>query len=196
MNGAEVSGPGPEHKAELDLRPRIYVASLSDYNNGRLHGNWFEANQDVADLQEAVGELLRSSPFDDAEEWAIHDYEGFGGLALGEHEPLERIARLGRNIFELGFPYALWVASGVTDDESARSFEDHYRGSWPSAEDYAEDVLNDLGVEQAINACIPGHLKSYVRVDSAGLARDLKLSGDIWTAEDPSGGVHVYGTDS
>ena len=32
------------------LEPRIYVASLSDYNAGRLHGTWIHADDDPDDI--------------------------------------------------------------------------------------------------------------------------------------------------
>ena len=34
------------HEASPRDGPRIYVASLSDYNNGTLHGMWIEAVTD------------------------------------------------------------------------------------------------------------------------------------------------------
>jgi len=60
--------------------PRIYVACLAAYNAGRLHGRWIDAAQDAADIQAEVRKMLAASPQADAEEWAIHDYEGFGPL--------------------------------------------------------------------------------------------------------------------
>jgi len=58
--------------------PRIYVADLAAYNNGILHGVWIDATTELDDIQEQVRKMLRSSPEQDAEEYAIHDYEGFG----------------------------------------------------------------------------------------------------------------------
>ena len=58
--------------------PRIYVASLADYNEGRLYGAWIDAAQDPDDLGKAVEQMLAAAPSPCAEEWAIHDYEGFG----------------------------------------------------------------------------------------------------------------------
>jgi hypothetical protein len=37
-------------KLQKDV-PRIYVASLSDYNNGVLHGRWIDASSDPEDMQ-------------------------------------------------------------------------------------------------------------------------------------------------
>jgi len=58
---------------------RIYVADLAAYNNGRLHGVWINACLDPEDIQEQVNKMLAESPEPDAEEYAIHDFEGFGG---------------------------------------------------------------------------------------------------------------------
>ena len=52
----EMSGegvPGHEREDQPD-RPRIYAASLSDYNNGRLHGAWIDSDQD----REAIGAAI------------------------------------------------------------------------------------------------------------------------------------------
>ena len=64
--------------------PRIYVASLSDYNAGQLHGKWIDADQEASNILGAVHAMLSASTEPYAEEWAIHDYEGFGDLRLGQ----------------------------------------------------------------------------------------------------------------
>ena len=45
------------------LNPRIYVACLAAYNNGYLHGEWIDANQDTDDLHAEIKKILASSPF-------------------------------------------------------------------------------------------------------------------------------------
>lgn len=53
-----------DHSAETrpDGPPRIYVASLGDYNAGTLHGLWLQADQDPDDLHEQITEMLAASP--------------------------------------------------------------------------------------------------------------------------------------
>lgn len=68
---------------------RIYVADLAAYNNGKLHGVWIEACSDMDDIWKAVSKMLKSSPEPMAEEYAIHDYEGFGSVRISEYEGLE-----------------------------------------------------------------------------------------------------------
>jgi len=57
---------------------RIYIADLAAYNNGILHGIWVDATLDIDDIWQQIKDMLKQSPVDDAEEIAIHDYEGFG----------------------------------------------------------------------------------------------------------------------
>ena len=66
--------------------PKVYVACLAAYNNGILHGQWIEANQGKEGIQEEIQDMLSKSPIPGAEEWAIHDYEGFCGLRISEYE--------------------------------------------------------------------------------------------------------------
>ena len=59
---------------------RIYVADLAAYNNGKLHGVWIDATQNLEDIQDQINAMLAESPEGFAEEYAIHDYEGFWWL--------------------------------------------------------------------------------------------------------------------
>jgi antirestriction protein len=180
----------PEH--EPRERPRIYVASLSDYNAGRLHGAWIDANENDDDLAEKIQTMLRASPELIAEEWAIHDYEGFGPLRLGEYEDMATVAKVGRGIAEHGPAYAHWASIvGIHDPDELDRFEDAYLGHAESVEAYAEELVDDLGYHDLIDRAIPESLQAYVTFDVEGFARDLELSGDITTSEG-DGGVYVF----
>jgi len=41
--------------------PRIYVASLADYNAGRLHGRWIDANQSADSIRDEIAQMLTES---------------------------------------------------------------------------------------------------------------------------------------
>ena len=71
---------------------RIYVASLSDYNDGRLEGKWFDLADysDASELMEAIQEMLDdlTKKYNDGEvreEWAVHDYEGIPSTLASEY---------------------------------------------------------------------------------------------------------------
>lgn len=188
--GSQQAEIRPEH--EPRDTPRIYVASLSDYNAGRLHGAWIDADQDDDDLGTDIQKMLDSSPEPNAEEWAIHDYEGFGPLRLGEYEDLGAVAKVGRGIAEHGPAYTHWAEIvGMGDPDELERFEDVYLGHHESAETYAEELLDDLGTFDLVERSVPEHMQPYVTVDVEGFARDLELSGDITTSEG-DGGVYVF----
>jgi antirestriction protein len=183
----------PEH-AEERPAPQVYVASLSDYNDGRLHGTWVDAAQEPDDLHEEVTRMLARSTITAAEEFAIHDYEGFGPLRLSEYESLDTVALIARGIHEHGPAFAHWAALvGTSDPELLDSFEDHYEGHAESVEAYAEQLLEDMGFGSDFDLAgqLPASLQPYVRFDVEGFARDLELSGDIMTSEG-DGGVYVF----
>lgn len=188
----------PEHhEAAPRDGPRIYVASLTDYNHGVLHGNWIDADVDPEVMQDGIDTMLSASPTaratgERAEEWAIHDYDGFGPIRIDEHEALSSIARWTDGIERHGAAYAAWIAHvGERSDEAIEQFEDRYQGLWESVEAYAEYMLDELDAHGVVNEA-PEWLQPYLNIDVQGFARDLEIGGDIVTAETPEGGVWVW----
>lgn len=182
--------PTPEQ--EPHPVPRIYVASLSDYNAGRLHGEWIPVDADAEELHERVQTMLGRSAEPIAEEWAIHDYEGFDPVRLHEYEPLERVAALAAGIREHGPAFAHWAAQhGGDPHELLERFDDAYLGHWDTVEAFAESLWEDFGYAEILEQAIPEHLQPYVRFDVEAFARDLGLAGDITTSAG-DGGVYVF----
>jgi antirestriction protein len=163
------------------IRPRIYVACLASYNAGRLYGKWIDAGQDADGIQADVDAMLAASPDPYAEEWAIHDSEGLG--RIGEWESFDRVAAIGQAIAEAGddAPALLeWIDNDSNSDPE--EFADCYAGCWDSLADFAYDI-ND-------GDSLTGRLDSYIDWESVG--RDFELSGEVWTAAAPGGGIYVY----
>ena len=177
---------------ERKTQPRIYVASLADYNEGRLHGEWIDAAQDEEELERCVKEMLARSPSPGAEEWAIHDYEGFGLLRLDEFESLASVAKVASGIAEHGPAFAAWAAHVGTDSEALDEFEDAYMGEWESAVAFAEEMLDDMGHIEEIMRNVPEHLAAYVQIDYEGFVSDLVRNGELATLEKPDGGIYVF----
>ncbi len=174
-----------------DDGPRIYVASLSDYNAGILHGAWLAADQEAEELQQAVNAMLEHSPTGGAEEFAIHDYEGFGHFAPSEYDSLDWISRIARGIADQGQAFGAWAAHCDHDEDRLGQFEDAYLGEWSSVEDYAEELVSDLGYLAALDRAVPESLQPYVSFNTEAFARDLELSGDI-TSERHADGVWIF----
>jgi antirestriction protein len=193
---------GPEREttggAEADERlraesPRIYVASLSDYNAGVLHGEWLDAAQNLDDLETAVTAMLARSPSDPrAEEFAVHDDEGFGNCLVGEFDSLDWINRVAAGIAEHGLAFGAWAAQCNHDPDELDKFDEAYLGKWDSIEEYAEQLLDDFGLNRELETAIPEQLRSYIHIDVAGFARDMQSDLDITVVTNPSGGVWLF----
>lgn len=164
---------------------RIYVACLAAYNNGYLHGEWIDATQDMDDIWDQVKAMLKASPVEEeAEEYAIHDYEGFGSHQLGEYEGLEHVHDLAVFIEEhgeLGSELLNQLHGNI--DEATTAIEDNYCGCYSSLADYAQELTEQQGD-------IPKHLEFYIDYERMG--NDMDMSGDICTIETAHDEVHIF----
>lgn len=167
-----------------EVTPRIYVACLAAYNSGTLHGDWIDAAQDKDAILEEIRGMLSRSPEPMAEEWAIHDYEGFHGLTLHEYEDIEKVAAIATFIEEHGKLGAeLLSHCGGDIEEATAAMEDQYRGCYTSLESFAEELYAECYE-------IPKYLQNYI--DYEAIARDMELSGDVFTIETRFDEIHVF----
>ena len=164
----------------------IYVACLAAYNNGKLHGTWIEATQSPDAIREAIQAMLSTSPEPCAEEWAIHDYEGFHGIHLSEWEGIEQVHELAIFVEEHGVLGAeVLTYYGNSLDDAREALTDRYHGVFSSVADFAETLTTET-ME------VPESLALYI--DYAAMARDMELNGDIFTIETAWNEVHIFWT--
>ena len=126
-----------------------------------------------------------------AEEWAIHDHDGFGELRLSELESLEYVAGIAGGIEKHGLAFAAWASEVNSDPEQRAQFEERFQGEWESVEAYAENLLDEMSAQKVIDDA-PEWLRPYLKLDVAGFSRDLEAGGDIATAETDEGRVWVW----
>ncbi|MDO9381062.1 MAG: antirestriction protein ArdA [Nocardioidaceae bacterium] len=181
-----------EHEHEPRLRPRIWVGSLSDYNAGRLHGEWIDAAVDTDTLNESVRAILAASPDPGAEEFAIFDYDEFGSYRPDEYEPLDHVARVARGIAEHGPAFAAFAYLHDGTPDFLDGFSDAYMGHFTSGEDWARETIGDLDLEKQLDEAVPAALRGYVQIDYEGWARDAQISGDVAVEDADDGGVWVF----
>jgi len=190
---------------QVDDTPRIYVACLASYNAGILHGAWIDADRDAEEIMEEIRVILRSSPepnvlvdcpecegagceeckdgkVPSSEEWAIHDYEGFGGVQIAEYQGIEEVADLAAKIAEYGEAYACYVDHEGIDHATVEGFEEAYCGEWDSEQDYAEYLFDECYE-------VPDYLQFYI--DYEKFARDIFI-GDNYSLQGPSGQLHIF----
>jgi len=164
---------------------RVYVADLAAYNNGFLHGVWIDATLDPDEMQEQVNEMLKATPLDEeAEEYAIHDFEGFGAYRVSEYEGLESVHKVACFLEEFGDVAGDVLAHfGDNLEDARKALEENYSGCYSSLADYAEELTTDTSE-------VPEHLAYYIDYDRMG--RDMELSGDVFTVETGYQEVHVF----
>lgn len=163
--------------------PRIYVADLAAYNNGIIHGAWIDLLQDPASIQDEIKTIIEQSPVANAEEYAIHDYENFGGYRVREFDSIDELCEMAR--FLTDFPeFGGELLSIFGDLEEARRIAEHeYYGLYRSVADYAQELTEDC-VE------VPDHLAPYI--DYQAMGRDWELSGDILAVAVGFERVHIF----
>ena len=169
--------------------PRIYVASLSAYNSGILHGEWIDLDGDADDVRDAIAAMLEKCPTNatghKAEEWAIHDYEGMPGYRVSETEDIDRLVEWAELADTHGD--AVW-AFAANNCGGPEDFEDAYAGEWDDLADYAAELVEDC-YGDALKS-LPDFLRYHI--DWEGVGRDMELNGDITTADAPGGTVYVF----
>lgn len=174
------------------IRPRIWVGSLADYNAGQLHGEWLDAAVDDTALHEAVQRIIAASPQPDAEEWAIFDFDGFGGYRVNEYDPIEEVAAIARGIAQHGAAFGPWAEIHDGNADMLAAFEDNFLGTYASAADWVREVVSELGIEDLLDKAVPETFRSYVSIDYESFADDERLSGTIHIESTPDGGVWIF----
>jgi len=172
------------NSAATNIGPRIYVACLAAYNSGILHGAWIDADQEADDIKDEIATMLSRSPIKDAEEYAIHDYEGFGGVTIDEYAGIESVARAAAFIGEHGALGAAVLEHFCGDlDEAEETLNDHYHGQFSSFADYMEELTQE-------SVTIPEPLRYYI--DWHAMARDAEMNGEFFTIQTAHDEVHVF----
>lgn len=163
--------------------PRIYVACLAAYNAGHLHGVWIDAAEELDEIWTTIKNMLSTSPVEDAEEHAIHDYEGFSGYAVSEYDAIESVHEIACFIEE--YPdFGGDLINHFSDlDEAREAVEEDYYGCYSSLADYAQEFTEQTSE-------IPQHLEIYIDYERMG--RDWEMSGDIFTIETAHDEVHIF----
>lgn len=154
------------------MTPQIYVACLAAYNNGILHGQWIDAAQDSSAIRAEIDDMLADSPIPDAEEWAVHNYDGLPSN-LGEWPDLDQLAQIAEGIDQHGDAFRAYLAWADDDKATVDAFVNCYIGEYLNRADFAEDWLENSGQL----ADVPEQLQAFINFDAYG--RAMLLSGSM-----------------
>ena len=141
-----------------DNLPRAYFVSLSDYNDGKSVGKWIEIS-DYSDGDEVMQEIydfldaLDEKDDGNREEYAIHDYEGFGkeyySPSMGE-EDFDNILDGYQSLESAEFPIEVveeYRSNNGTGSElysdTLREMEDKSLWNGENREDYAYHLVEE-----------------------------------------------------
>ncbi len=170
-----------------DGHAEVFVRSLGDYNAGYLTGDWIDATLGEDHIADEIQSILKRSVTGPAEEWAIHDYQGFGGFNPHEYESIGRIAEVAAGIVEHGPAFGHWVQSIMDEADELSSFTERYRGHWKDLAEYAADMIDDLGMrpeELGVE-----WIRPFVSIDYEALGAHMSADLEtIWA----DGGVYVF----
>jgi antirestriction protein len=147
--------------------PAIYVACLASYNDGILHGKWINDLSDKRAIWTEIKEILASSPIEGAEEWAIHNYEGFGNIEICEYSSIDFIHQASDLICEHGEELISELYSNLAClDTCKTALDEDYTGCYDTLEDYAEQYMQEC-------YGLPNNIAFYI--DYKRFARDLEI---------------------
>ncbi len=162
--------------------PSIYVACLAAYNNGHLHGKWIDCT-DAEEISVSIKDILTTSPIPNAEEWAIHDFEGFGEFDVSEYSGVEELTEIAGAIREHGeIITAIMNWRGGTVDQAIETLQDNYCGEYKSEVDFAMEWTEEVGYE------VPSWIGCHVNWE--GIARDMFMDG--FHSIELDGSTHVF----
>ncbi|WP_370422467.1 antirestriction protein ArdA [Streptomyces sp. QH1-20] len=159
---------------------QIYAACLAAYNHDIHHGEWIDATQDPESIHHEIQLMLESSPIPGAEEFAIHDYDGFGGIQLGEYESIEDLHLIALALDDFPAVVVNHFHGEVPTEDLYETCQDQYIGS----------VTEELGPEENAYAAyiieqedhywqnLPQEYHSHMRAIAISEAQDRLLCGE------------------
>lgn len=175
-----------------DDTPRIWLGDLAAYNDGRLIGEWVDAD----DL-DAMTELCDRMTHGGRSDYYIADHEGFGGYRVHEYANLERVAELAAAIVDHGADMVGAYFDCIGEDPDALDdMTDRFVGQFKDWEDFAMSDVNtwtDPDGTVHIGTELGGITVSddtYVDWDAIG--RDYNLGGCTYTGAERNGSLYVF----
>lgn len=145
-------------KTRNDDSPKIYVADLAAYNEGKLIGEWLDLDDysSGSEVMEAIDDLLKKWSADqgvEREEYAIHDIENIPKSLYSEgmsESSFDKIYEIKEAAESTGLPFDVivkWMED--TGHDNASDAAEAYQGEYDNMEDYAyrmveEGVITDL----------------------------------------------------
>lgn len=176
-----------------DDTPRVYVACLGCYNEGRHHGKWMDADELEAEW-EREGRCFTSGFYpmtackkEHHEEWAIHDTDG---VECSEHPDIPKLITVMRLFEEHGDGFREWYnycPSHAGWDDPEEEWQDRYQGEYDSVRAFAEEWADACGFLSLLEGKVGEYNPLLLYIDfgwywDADLCHDFTYSnGHVWS---------------
>lgn len=177
---------------KTQVAPSIYVADLAAYNSGILHGKWISLEgKDSDEVYNEINAMLAEGTLrfgletmsSKHEEFAIHDYEGFGPIKVKEYDSIsdvvDHVERMGDD------PDKYFAYISATGEDYGDGYDpDNVQGPYDSQEEYAWEYLdmvlgtNDLA-SYLEKQGVPYGLAPYFKFDAKDFAFSESCNGAI-----------------
>ena len=169
--------------------PAVWVACLSSYNHGNLHGAWVNVPDSVEEMRELIEQVLQSSPSPDGEEWGFFDNSELAPFDIGEYEDLETLVMYATAINlakadNNDDAFSVWDYDEYRGDDAEsiyNRFKDQYMGCFRDGVEFSESYFDDCNE-------IPAHLSNYI--DYEAVWRDLR--NDAYYLKESYADNHVF----
>lgn len=165
--------------------PRVYVGTYKKYNSGSIEGDWLDL-EDYATKEEFLEACAELHKDEGDPEFMFQDFENVPRSFANEHGIDDRLwewLELDEDDREIWGAYDEHVGGG-SDFITAR---DAYLGTWDSLEAYVENYWEDCGYKGDDSWWHPSNYVDWER-----MARDLEMSGDVFTVDADDGEVMVF----
>jgi antirestriction protein len=145
-----------------ETMPKICVICAASYKLGILQGEWIDCTQDLEVIHCKIRGMLLRSFVDDAKEWTIYAYDGFGSVVLRPYESLEQIHHIALFLTTYGrWSGKLLEHYGKDLDLAEEAMGCHYQGKFCSELKFAEALL-----DKECTVPIPKFVKHYINYES------------------------------
>ena len=160
--------------------PKIYVADLKSYNEGKLIGEWVDLTDydSGEEVQDKIDSLMKeySEKYHDGEETepAIHDYENFDSSLYSEYmgkADYDIIIDTRKISEEKGIPAEVLqsISNDFSPDNLEEFVDDRYIGEYDGDYELGENYVDNVGG-------IEGVKNSEFYFDYEALGRDLSIN--------------------
>lgn len=140
-----------------DNTPKVYIADLAAYNEGKLVGEWLDLSEfgSGEEVMEKISELLKQwseEAGEEREEYSVHDMENFPKQMYSEgmgEDSFQKVIDYWEAINGTDYPmevveeYAALRGDDIID--AANNMKDAYYGKFDDVEDFAREYVDSVG---------------------------------------------------